>query len=115
MTKLKPCPFCGKQPNIEQNNSTKKYWIHCDNPKCRIQPCGDMHTSRSVVVREWNRRSVADYEMAELEKYRHAAFIISETCVEASKGHITNNAALQIIRSQIYYGGQWKPGKEDFK
>ena len=95
MDKLKPCPFCGNQPNIEQNNSTKKY---------RIQPCGDMHTSKSVVVREWNRRLVFDHEMAELEKYRHAAFIISETCVEASKQHITPEAALQKIRENIYLG-----------
>ena len=50
--------------------------------------------------------------LSEVEKYRHAAFIISETCVEASKGHITDKTALRIIRSQIYYGGQWEPGKE---
>ena len=44
--------------------------------------------------------------LSEVEKYRHAAFMISEACVEASKGHITNNTALRIIRSKIYYGGQ---------
>ena len=40
--------------------------------------------------------------LSEVEKYRHAAFIISETCVEASKQHITPEAALQKIRENIY-------------
>lgn len=56
MVDLKPCPFCGTIPHVEQNNSTKKYWIQCTNPKCRIQPCTDMHKTRGVIVREWNRR-----------------------------------------------------------
>lgn len=53
---LKSCPFCGSLPRVEQNNSTKKYWIQCDNPKCRIQPSTDMHLSLAVIAREWNRR-----------------------------------------------------------
>lgn len=53
---LKPCPFCGSLPRIERNNSTKKFWICCDNPKCAIQPSTDMHLSLAVIAREWNRR-----------------------------------------------------------
>ena len=41
--------------------------------------------------------------MSEVEKYRHAAFVIGETCVDASKQHITPEAALQKIRENIYY------------
>lgn len=41
--------------------------------------------------------------MSEIEKHRHAAFIIGETCVEADKQHITPEAALQKIRENIYY------------
>lgn len=41
--------------------------------------------------------------LSEIEKYRHAAFVIGETCVEASKQHITPEAALQKIRENIYY------------
>ena len=41
--------------------------------------------------------------LSEIEKYRHAAFIIGETCVEADKMHITPEAALQKIRENIYY------------
>lgn len=41
--------------------------------------------------------------ISEVEKYRHAAFIIGETCVDASKQHLTPEAALQKIRENIYY------------
>lgn len=54
--KLKPCPFCGAMPRIDKNQSTMKYWIQCDNPKCKINPCTDMHINLSVITREWNRR-----------------------------------------------------------
>lgn len=40
---------------------------------------------------------------SEIERYRHAAFIIGETCVEVDKQHITQEAALQKIRENIYY------------
>ena len=39
----------------------------------------------------------------EIEKYRHAAFVIGETCVDASKCHISPEAALEKIRKNIYY------------
>ena len=41
--------------------------------------------------------------LSEIEKYRHAACIIGETCVEADKMHITPEEALQKIRENIYY------------
>ena len=41
--------------------------------------------------------------LQEIEKYRHAAFVIGETCVDADKCHITPEAALQKIRENIYY------------
>lgn len=39
----------------------------------------------------------------EIEKYRHAAFVIGETCVEESKRHISPEAAVEKIRKNIYY------------
>lgn len=53
---LKSCPFCGEIPTMEYGNGINKYWIGCNNPKCRIQPMTDAHTNKSVVTREWNRR-----------------------------------------------------------
>lgn len=54
---IEPCPFCGEIPLSEFSTGIKKYWIHCDNPKCRIQPSTDAHVNKSVVTREWNRRA----------------------------------------------------------
>jgi hypothetical protein len=53
---LKPCPFCGAIPILEYGNGINKYWISCQNEKCRIQPMTDAHTNKGVIVREWNRR-----------------------------------------------------------
>ena len=56
MTKLKPCPFCGGEVSVVYDEGIKKYWICCDNPKCRIQPSTDAHVNKGVITREWNRR-----------------------------------------------------------
>ena len=56
MSNVKPCPFCGELPDVEYFDDIKKYWVTCNNPKCRIQPHTDAHASKAVVVREWNRR-----------------------------------------------------------
>ena len=44
--------------------------------------------------------------LAELERYRHAAFVIGETCVEESKCHITATKAVKKIRENIYCSRQ---------
>lgn len=62
MSKLKPCPFCGAIPIIEFGNGIKKYWVCCQNEKCRIQPTTDAHKTKSVVVREWNKRFIPKEE-----------------------------------------------------
>jgi Lar family restriction alleviation protein len=61
MVGLKPCPFCGAAPNVVfglviQGQKTDWNFVACENEKCRIKPSTDWHKSKSVVVREWNRR-----------------------------------------------------------
>lgn len=50
---------------------------------------------------------IATFEQAkaELQKYKHAAFMIGEICVDESKRHISPEDAIKKIREQIYYGG----------
>ena len=53
--------------------------------------------------------------LAELERYRHAAFVIGEACVEESKCHISPEDAIKKIRENIYYSRQMpisEPPKE---
>lgn len=62
MSELKPCPFCGAKPVAKFNiviAGQVSDWnvIECENEKCRIKPFTDWHKSKSVVVREWNRRA----------------------------------------------------------
>ena len=65
--KLKQCPFCGDQAVLKRDrigegirNSEVWYQVECQNERCSIQPFTDWHKSRSVVVREWNRRVTDD-------------------------------------------------------
>ena len=57
MAELKPCPFCGGEATLEYGRGFRKYWVCCNNPKCRIQPQTDAHEYKGVIVREWNRRA----------------------------------------------------------
>ena len=62
MAELKPCPFCGGEATAEFGiviTDKPSDWnvVCCKNKQCRIQPTTDWHKSRSVVVREWNRRA----------------------------------------------------------
>ena len=55
-----------------------------------------------------NERTKEAYKIAvqalvENERYRHSMFIIGETCVNASKGHISSEGALESIRRNIFY------------
>lgn len=54
---LKRCPFCGGKAIVEYDKGINKYWVACNNSKCRVQPTTDAHERRFVVTREWNRRA----------------------------------------------------------
>ena len=53
MTKLKPCPFCGRQPEVIVNKAGNmaEYWIVC---KCGIE--SRIYVSKQGAVKAWNRR-----------------------------------------------------------
>ena len=65
MNKLKPCPFCGKQPERQHCKSdatgTDYWWIECTNDKCLVQPETSAYTSaystKGADARAWNRRA----------------------------------------------------------
>lgn len=81
----------------------------CSNPHCEecCEKCpyrngynGDHYCMDGLVD---EAADAIDALLCEIEKYRHAAFLIGETCVEVDKQHITPDAALQKIRENIYY------------
>ena len=46
---------------------------------------------------------IALQALEENERYRHSMFIIGETCVDESKGHISSERAVESIRRNIFY------------
>ena len=59
---LKPCPFCGKQPIIEQWYSGEiNYMVKCNNPDCPV-PENGYPSGRDLkeVKDDWNRRTQND-------------------------------------------------------
>lgn len=52
MTKLKPCPFCGWPPEI--NDADTPYWwdVRCDNCDIAVGAEGD----REQAIKNWNTR-----------------------------------------------------------
>ena len=50
LEKLKPCPFCGENPEILSN--LHYVWVECMNCHARHDPA----LTKEVAVTQWNRR-----------------------------------------------------------
>ena len=61
MINLKPCPFCGRTPTIE-DCGRNEYFIKC---KCGIAQ-DKLYTQRCDAVRNWNNRKVVDKDLYDL-------------------------------------------------
>ena len=54
--KIKPCPFCGKQPTLSISNSRDNYvYVMCQNDDC-LANIG--HNSADDAIRAWNKRII---------------------------------------------------------
>ena len=58
---------------------------------------GELENSGRVLMAAFDRLK------EKVQKYRHASFAISETCVDESKSHISSEDAIKKIREHIYY------------
>lgn len=60
MTKMKPCPLCGKKNIVieEWSSGGRMYMVKCNNPNCPV-PDDSYPMGRNLheVVDEWNRRA----------------------------------------------------------
>lgn len=80
----------------------------CEHCNCELEECNPK------TIMEIAADAIEEL-LAGLERYRHAAFVISETCVEESKCHISPEEAIKKIRENIYYFRQMplpEPPKE---
>lgn len=67
MNKLKPCPFCGEEPQLKEMrwpNGSVSYRIRCMNELC-CQPFAGDYSKRESAEAVWNYRP-ADKRKAEL-------------------------------------------------
>ena len=84
MSDLKPCPFCGKDPNqtTAELGDRPCFYYECDNPKCHAAEMG-WHDTEQEAIDSWNNRPIEDalrkeidmlkQENAKLEKLNSAA------------------------------------------
>ena len=52
--KLKPCPFCGEEPQLIDAGTY--YFVHCFNELCEISPFTQEHDTPEDAINEWNSR-----------------------------------------------------------
>lgn len=69
MADLKPCPFCGRTPVIE-DCGTNRYFIRC---KCGIAQ-DKLYAQRCDAVRRWNTRKYA------IDPVKHGKWIEEPNC-----------------------------------
>lgn len=53
--KLKPCPFCGRKPElyVKYMYSEELFYYYC--PKCRIRASSDF--TKKLAIEKWNRKT----------------------------------------------------------
>lgn len=66
--KLKPCPFCGGEANIQEDNLFGTFIPYC--PNCLTQK--GRFSSRESAIEAWNRREPMDKIVEQLEEAPHA-------------------------------------------
>ena len=52
---LKPCPFCGEKPFLEQD-SVGNWFVGCENIACECMPTTDSYKDPIYAVNGWNKR-----------------------------------------------------------
>lgn len=61
--KIKPCPFCGKQPDVTEIKNLKlpmlspKYKISCQGWPCKVHPSIESYDGIERAAKWWNMRS----------------------------------------------------------
>ena len=58
MSELKPCPFCGKEPEIFDFKDGR-FIVQCSNSDCDVYPYTSIHRDRADAITAWNQRATA--------------------------------------------------------
>ena len=80
--KLKPCPFCGSEPEIYSTKTI--YRIYCDDEKCHVHPDIWQMGTFEEIAQKWNTRALtpqqehADELFSELENWVKNCEVIAD-------------------------------------
>ena len=55
MPELKPCPFCGGQPDIEDIYACAR--ITCNTVGCGVKPISEKYSTTAQAIIAWNNRA----------------------------------------------------------
>ena len=62
---LKPCPFCGADPLIEDGENDRPWVVQCMNRDCPAQPFMDHADTKRQAIKAWNTRTTPPAPIAE--------------------------------------------------
>ena len=102
--KIKPCPWCGKEPGLETIGTTViKYFYCCNNIKCPVAPSTASYKDKKSAKRAWNKRYTKDVEVAIAKKI--FADIEGQVVTKATyHGEVIWESAIKINDLKKKYG-----------
>ena len=56
MSELKPCPFCGEEPEIF-DFTDGRFIVQCSNSDCDVYPYTKIHHDKADAITAWNQRA----------------------------------------------------------
>lgn len=59
MAKLRPCPFCGREPDVSRHSGVygqTAYVVECTNFKCEMVCRTKQHFTEERAIEVWNKR-----------------------------------------------------------
>lgn len=56
MNNLKPCPFCGGNPQLQHDDIDNSYTIECTNNECNMNPSTPYCDTEEGAIEYWNDR-----------------------------------------------------------
>lgn len=91
---LKPCPFCGKEPEKFTSPGLKKWHVHCRNQFCGL-------FNRTMILEDWNTRPIAPKkEWISVKRQRLMNWGYTLSCIKLAEGE--NQAHITDMISEIH-------------
>ena len=81
MSDLKPCPFCGKEPNqtTVELGDRPCFYYECENPKCHAAEMG-WHDTEQEARDAWNNRPIEDALRKEIAQVKKDKLELNAQC-----------------------------------